>query len=69
MVLGKKRMSTVGDGHYSMWAWVKGFHIPKSSVEAASLEESLSHGCHYAHFLSRSSLRVVLKTLFRRKNL
>ena len=44
-----------------MWAWAKGFHIPKSFVEAALSEELLSHGCHYAHFLSRSSLRVLLK--------
>ena len=51
-VLRKKRISAIGDGHCLMWAWVKGFHIPKSSVEAALSEELLSQGCHYAHFLS-----------------
>ena len=38
-------------------------------MAAALSEELLSHGCHYAHFLSRSSLRVMLKNIFRRKNL
>ena len=51
-VLGKKRISTIEDGHCLMWAWAKGFRIPKSSVEGALLEELLSHGCQYAHFLS-----------------
>ena len=50
-----------------MWAWAKGFHIPKSFVEAALSEELLSHGCHYAHFLSRSSLRVMLKAYLEEK--
>ena len=62
-VLKKKRMSTVGTGHCLMWAWPKGFHIPKSSVEAALSGELLSHGC----FLSRSSLRVMLKTYLEEK--
>ena len=66
-VLGKKRISTVGDGHCLMWAWAKEFHIPKSSVGAVLLEELLSRGCHYAHFLSRSSLRVMLKTYLEEK--
>ena len=60
-ILGKKRISTIGDGHCLMWPWAKGFHIPKSSVEAALSEELLSHGCHYTDFFSRSSLRFILK--------
>ena len=28
-VLGKKRISAIEDGHCLMWAWAKGFHIPK----------------------------------------
>ena len=50
-----------------MRAWAKGFHISKSSVEVALFEELLSHGCHYAHFLSRSSLRAMLKTYLEKK--
>ena len=46
-VLAKKRINTVGDGHCLIWAWAKGFHIPKSSVEAALSKELLSHGCHF----------------------
>ena len=66
-VLGKKRISIVGDGHCLMWTWAKGFRISESSVEVALSEELLSHGCHYAHFLSRSSLRAVLKTYLEKK--
>ena len=66
-VLGKKRKNKVGDGHCLMWAWAKGFHILKSFVEAALSEELLSHGCHYAHFLSRSSLRSMLKAYLEEK--
>ena len=50
-----------------MWTWAKGFHIPKSSVEPALSEELLSHRCHYAHFLSRIPLRVMLKTYLEEK--
>ena len=42
-ILGKKRISAIEDGHCLMWAWAKGFHMPKSSVEAAPSEELLSH--------------------------
>ena len=66
-VLRKKRINTVGDGHCLMWALAKGFHIHKSFVEAGLSEELLLHGCHYAHFLSRSSLRVMLKTYLEEK--
>ena len=66
-VLGKKTISTVGDGHCLMWACAKGFHIPKTSVEVALSEELLSYGCHYARFLSRSSLKVILKTYLEEK--
>ena len=66
-VLGKKRISIFWDGHWLMSAWAKGFYIAKSYVDAALLEELLSHGYHYAHFLSRSSLRAMLKSYLEKK--
>ena len=50
-----------------MSAWAKGFYIAKSYVDAALLEELLSHGYHYPHFLSRSSLRAMLKSYLEKK--
>ena len=52
-----------------MSAWAKGFYIAKSYVDAALLEELLSHGYHYAHFLSRSSLRAMLKSYLEKRSI
>ena len=66
-ILGKKRISIAGDGHCLMLVLDKGFYISESSVEAALSEELLPRGCHYAYFLSRSSLRAMLKTYLEKK--
>lgn len=65
--LGGKKISTVVDGHCPMWAWTRGFHIPKSSARAVLSEELLSQGCYYAHFLVRNSFRLMLKTILEKK--
>ena len=65
--LGGKKITTVVDGHCLMWAWTRGFHIPKSSARAVLLEELLSQRCYYAHLLVRNTFRLMLKTILEKK--